>query len=736
MHAPALSTRFAIRTVSFFITGEAGSGKTAELLRRATEAPQGALLTAATDSSLAVLRSRAESSGCTIVSLYGLAFGLVPGAQLIDDVQAALLFEQAAQPLLSLEWTEFLEAQVDPEVPGMRAPQRFLDAAFRLFSKLRDALITPEQFLQSALRGGASFYAKPPNLAHPDLLYYTKETHRDSVAADPAELQRQYRREIDLAKILAKLYRSYLDHPVRKGCLTQRDTTAVAVNVLALRADLAESLRKEYPAAFVDDAQELTLAQLKLLQAIYGDRLDNVTLSGDESSATSVFGGARPDRVFALPGERLELTHQHRSPYAVEVACRHLLGASPSSSISRDPQVGLKLFRASTRRAEAQFIAEHVAELLQQGALADKIALIFRSVATVRPYCDALLDRNIPVQIAGDLNVFTEPEALDALAVLWFVHDPFRHDFLLRLLSGPAMALADRTLSTLCGESEDFQTFLFSEESLVAPPLQGPRWDPKRDIRLGWNVLRGDRDNQLSALAQDRLMRLRELRSQCLHAMRTYSLPQLARLIWRQGLARAGEPGSARATYQQLTLRRLADRIEQFARDNENASLAEFLSYADERMNTEFESCETARGDRSVVILSVDAARGSEFDHVILPNVRAGAFPRYYVPDAFLYSPSLGMIAKENVGDARAARTAKFTYYMYASKTRERYNGQERRAFVYALRRARKSVLVTASERPTRGVAAPEFLAELQAARLPGAIDVSDKWRPARSAHA
>jgi len=146
-------------------------------------------------------------------------------------------------------------------------------------------------------------------------------------------------------------------------------------------------------------------------------------------------------------------------------------------------------------------------------------------------------------------------------------------------------------------------------------------------------------------------------------------------------------------------------------------------------MNTEFESCETVENTDAVRILSIDASTGHEYDHVVVPNVRAGAFPRYYVPDAFLYSPSLGMIAKENVGEARAARTAKFTYYMYRSKTRERYNREERRAFVYALRRAKRTALVSAHEKATRGIAAPEFLAELQAARLPGTVDLSDKWR-------
>ncbi|HET9392124.1 MAG TPA: ATP-dependent helicase [Candidatus Rubrimentiphilum sp.] len=725
--------------MSNFITGASGTGKTTELLRRASEAAESGtvLLTAGAPASLDVLRVRCGNEGVSARSLDDLAlevlFRSAPRAErpsLIDDVQAALLFEDAAQPLLSMEWTEFLEAQVDPEVPGLRAPQRFLDAAFQLFRKFRDALVSPEQFLESALRGATSFYANPPNFAHPDLLYYTKETHQNSLNVDGAELQRQYRHEVDLAKILAKLYRSYLDHPVKQGCLTARDAVAEAVRILRESPALAGEFRALHGAAFVDDAQELTLAQLHFLQAIYGENLEAVTLAGDENSAASTFRGARPDRVFAVPGERVELAEQRRSPFAVDVACRHLLGTAGSPPLSTDPQVGLTLFRASTRKAEAQFIAEHVAGLLAGGAQPREIALLFRSVANVRAYCDALLDRNIPAQIAGDLNLFSEPEALDALAVLWLLHNPFRHEYLLRVLSGEAVAFADSTLAALCAEPADSQTLLFTEEPLPETGPHAPRWDPMRDVRLGWNVLRGDRDRDLPELARDRLMRLRELRNGWLTAMRGLSLPDLVRLVWSQGLARSGEPESARGTYQQLTLRRLYDRVESFAADHPDASLAEFLEYAEARMNSEFESCETIENGKSVNILSIDAARGREFDHIAVPNIRAGAFPRYYVPDAFLYSPSLGMIAKENVGEARAARTAKFTYYMFRSKTRERYNREERRAFVYALRRAKRSALVTAHEKATRGIAAPEFLAELQAARLPGTVDLSDKWHP------
>jgi superfamily I DNA/RNA helicase len=218
--------------------------------------------------------------------------------------------------------------------------------------------------------------------------------------------------------------------------------------------------------------------------------------------------------------------------------------------------------------------------------------------------------------------------------------------------------------------------------------------------------------------------------------MRSLSLPQLVRRVWSEGLSAAGVSGSAVASYQQQTLSRLYDRVVRFSQEQPAGSLGDFLDYAQSRMESAFEAQELTEHAGAVRIVSVDAARGRDYDHVILPSARAGAFPRWYAPDAFLYSPSLGMIAKENVGEARAARTAKFTYYMFRTKAREAYNREERRAFVYAMRRARRSVLVTACERATRGVTAPEFLAELQAARLPGTVDLSDRWRPARSVYA
>jgi hypothetical protein len=348
--------------VSTFITGIAGSGKTTELIRRALAAAQlgPVLVTSVAPAALSALRGRLDHPNAAVRELHEIALEALGDVEQIDDVRAAMLFADAAKPLLTLEWREIIEAQWDPEVPGLRSPERFLDAAFRLFCKLRDARISPEQFLESSLRGATQFYAKPPNFAHPDLLYYTKDTHRDSLAVDAAELQRQYRREVDLAKILAKLYRSYLDHPVRQGCLTPRDVIAQAADSLQRDTALAHSMRARYPHIFIDDAQELTIGELQLLQAVYGSDLDGATLAGDQDSATSTFRGARPDRVCNCRC-RAPLAGRFRG-----ICARHRFGKC-AQGVSRQHTARRSAIRCRTcrRTAERRHIARRHCDPLQ-----------------------------------------------------------------------------------------------------------------------------------------------------------------------------------------------------------------------------------------------------------------------------------------------------------------------------------------------------------------------------------
>jgi superfamily I DNA/RNA helicase len=589
---------------------------------------------------------------------------------IVDDVEAESLFEQAAAPLLAME-SDLVELQIDPEVPGLRSPERFLQSAFRLARRLAEALFDADAFLEKALAGATEFYANPPNLAHPNLITATKSEYRNSLAVGAAELERQYRREVDLAKLLAQLFRAYARLLGERGCATGRDAVAQAVALLRATPSAADGLRERYGLAFLDDAHELTAGEHALLRGVFGERLRGVTVVGDAGEAATRLEMKTSFRVRPHPSKR----------------------------------------RPATQREEAREVAAHVAQLVRTEPAA-RVAVLVRSVAHASIYEEALLDRGIPVQIGGDYNVFADRRAHDALALLWNVHDPYRHDWLLRTLEGNAMALSDASLAVLCGEPAEKQTVLFDDQAPKTPPGPSKR-DPDRDVRLARNVLTGACDERLSDLARERVAHFRSLREVWAGAQQSMEFEGFVRSVWEQGLAREGAPGSARAQAQQRTLEALLERLLAAREAHPQWGLGELLEDAERRANSELETCGAPQGE-GVHLLSVPCARGAGFDHVAIAGAHPGAFPRWYAPDAFLFSPILGMIPKDNVGDAPTARTAKFTYYLYRVKAAERYYRRERALFEYALSRAKTSLLVTAWGRPTRGVTAPEFLEELR----------------------
>lgn len=649
------------------VYGGPGTGKTTALFERVARARE---LQPERDSAIFAAPHEVDDFAFALLAERGI------DARRVDDVEAESFFSSACAPLFALEWEEFA-GELDPEVPGLRSPERFIESAFRLFRKLREALVTPAAFLERSLAGATQFAAKPPNFADPSLLFSTKSEHHDSLDVTPQELQRQYRREIDLAKILAKLYAAYDDLTSSTGRLTGRDAVARAIALALEDPAFAARARERYDTVFVDDAERLTPGQLALLAAVFGDALRGVT-----------FASSSP---LALPAaaEAIELPRAFRSPT-------------------------IEVFRARIVRDEAAFVAQRVKEWLDAGTPPGRIAVILRSVRTPEAYERALLDRDIPAIAVGDVNAFADRRALDALALLWNVHDPFRHEWMLRTLGNPALGLSDASLATLCAEPPHPQAPLFVLDDEPAPTVRSSRWDPKRDLRLGWNVVRGEQDAALGEKARDALQRFRRLREGWIAARAALPFESFVRLVWREGLAREGAAGSARALAQQAVLQRLLTRLTAFASQEPDATFADVLAYAERRSSSELESCEDDAPPAFVRIVGAEAARGREFDRAVVADVRAGAFPRWYVPDAFLFSPRAGMIPKENAGGARAARTAKFTYYMHRNKPRERYNETERKLFADALQRARESVVVTASGAPTRGVAAPEFLEELR----------------------
>jgi superfamily I DNA/RNA helicase len=714
-------------------TGPPTSGKTEALVRRfavlvAAEPAlaQAAIVTAARDDGARALAARmSTASGIAVrgATLDALAFellrahplenGLALDLELVDPLDAEEIFERAAAPLFSAEWSDWLGTDVDPEIAGLRTPARFADAALRLIRKLRDSGIDDAAFLAVAQRGATAFYANPPNLASPALLSATKDEHRASLAVGPSELDRQRKRELDLAKILGRLYRAYVDELVRRGCLTASDALAEATRLLENRPAIARALRRRLRVAFVDDAQDLAAAALRFLRALFGDALDGVAVAGDPDAATQTFAGARPERIFGRAVTSVVLAPRALHPQIAAVM-RGVIDADPARPVP--PGDAVRVLRASDRAAEAQAVADRVEALIAGGTPPGRIAVLHRTLRTLATYEDALVARDVPLALAGDPALFARADVLDALALLWTAVDPFHHVWTLRALQTPMLRLSDASIATLCGEPASPQPALF--EMPEGEEAEGDRrWDRKRDLRLGTNLLRGERDADLSPLARERVVAFRARRARWCAWLRASDVETAARAIVEDGgllLPRGGETG-ARARLRTTLIERTIGLIGAYAARHPFDDLAGALAYCERLADAERGPELVDAREDAVVVAAVERVMARRFDHVFVVDARAGAFPPYYVPDAFLFSTTYGMIPKESAGDAVAARTAKFTWYEHHAKPRAAYVREQRRLFAAALGRADLSVTVSASGRATRGVAAPELASEVAA---------------------
>jgi superfamily I DNA/RNA helicase len=728
------------------ITGRAASGKTETLARRyaallgrdvtltiaatIVTAPRAEAATALAER-IAALLPPARATECARDGRYfgcrldRLAFDLLAehatltdlayDLEAIDAYDAEEVFERAIAPLFSADWAEFLGPDIDPEIPGLRAPDRFAAAVLRLIRKLRAAQISPDAFLASTLRGAATFYAAPPNLSAPALLFATKDEHRGALAVGASELDRQRRRELDLAKIISKVYRSYLDELVAHGCLTPADAIAEATRLLEEHPALGRTYRQRFRVAVVDDAQDLPTGEFRLLAAIFGKTLAGVTIAGDPHAATETFAGARPDRIFGAAAQTLELQANFRVPVQIAAVAAALL--DPHHAPPIPPGDAVRLHRAATPADEAAFVADSVAAHIAAGTPPGRIAVVHRSLRTLAAFENALVERNIPIALNGDAALFVRHDTLDALGLLWSTVDPFAHAWLLRVLQLPLLGLSDASLALLCGEPASPQALLFD-----LPPDEGDgsrRWDRRRDLRLGTNVVRGDRDAELEPEVRARLVAFRTRRAGWQRLARTAGVARAAAAIVADGgmyEPRPNETG-ARTRRRTVVVDALLATITRYAQRNAGSDLAAVLGYCERIARSESGPAIMDSAGDAVVVGSIDAVKARRFDRVYVVDVRAGSFPPYYVPDAFLFSPTYGMIPKDSVGDAVTSRTAKFTWYAHHAKLRENYSREDRRALAVALSRADAGVTVSASGRPTRGVAAPELLVELQSLR-------------------
>ena len=235
---------------------------------------------------------------------------------------------------------------------------------------------------------------------------------------DPAKVAEVFRRYEDMKATPDLMYLDFDD-------LLMHIAGAIE-NVPAV----AEVFREQYRTFVVDEYQDVTPLQQRVLEAWLGER-DDLTVVGDANQTIYSFNGASPEYLLNFSrtypqATVVKLQRDYRStPQVTDLANEVISKATGRAAGTRLELQGMRepgpepTFKAyESEEIEAKEVAGQVLTLLNQGVKASEIAILYRINAQSEQFEQALADAGVVYQVRGGEGFFRRPEIVEAIRVL------------------------------------------------------------------------------------------------------------------------------------------------------------------------------------------------------------------------------------------------------------------------------------------------------------------------------
>lgn len=372
-------------------------------------------------------------------------------------------------------------------------------------------------------------------------------------------------------------------------------------------------LRESFDYVLVDEFQDTNTTQYRLVRALSA-RTRNLCVVGDDDQSIYRWRGAdvrliRNFRTDFSDACIVKLEQNYRSSANI---VRGALGVIEPSD-ERIPkalwtaaEAGDKIQIRAVRdeRDEAAVVAGIVGQLIASGTNPTEIAVFYRVHAQSRVLEEAFRSDRIPYQIIGGMKFFERAEVKDILCYLRIIENPRSDADLMRIINVPVRGIGAKTVDKLLQTATMRGSSAFDAiEPLGKEPALGS--GPKRRLKAFHELIEQLRDSR-GALSP--------------------------RLLGEQILERTGyrdmlrKQDTAESDARLENIEELLGSLTEFEYDAEQAGEAITLGGYLERVSL-VSAVDTMRDVPSVALMTVHAAKGLEFDTVMLTGMEDEIFP-------------------------------------------------------------------------------------------------------------
>jgi DNA helicase II / ATP-dependent DNA helicase PcrA len=249
--------------------------------------------------------------------------------------------------------------------------------------------------------------------------------------------------------------------------------------------DLAAEVGQMFDFVFVDEYQDTNRLQASILQRLK-PRGEGVTVVGDDAQAIYGFRAATVRNILDFPGQYtppavvVALDRNYRSTGAILNASNAVMALATegyTKCLVTDRPAGSPpcLMTVADEHAQAQCVADHVVQHLENGIALKSQAVLFRSSHHSAHVELELTRRKIPFVKFGGLRFLDAAHVRDVLGVLRWMENPRGRMAglrTLRLLPGIGPATATKLLDTVEAQADRMSAI----EALAVPPPARDAW--------------------------------------------------------------------------------------------------------------------------------------------------------------------------------------------------------------------------------------------------------------------
>lgn len=452
-----------------------------------------------------------------------------------------------------------------------------------------------------------------------------------------------------LRRALAELVLQWRREKWHRDVLDFTDQTRLALQLVRQFLGVAESVRAQSSVVLLDEYQDTSLAQRRLLQGIFGEG-HPVTAVGDPCQAIYGWRGASVDNIESFPQHFPVLDQGQPTPasrYRLSVNRRSgpaiLAVANEVFSGLRDQHVGVVelvpgalgmgpgrvecgLFETADQ--ERAWIVERIRGINRPQRSWGSTAVLAATGRELAELDVALRAVGVPTQFHGAAGLLRQPVVVDLRSMLEVVHDPVANPAMVRVLTGPRWRIGVRDLAALGARAVALaggghRAVTADVADALDEAVAGA--DASEAISLSDAVLDLGDPSHYSPQGLDRLSafasELRSLRRQAGEPVLEFVLRVAAFIGLDVQCALAGPE-------QQRALATFIDLAAEFTDLEGRSSLGAFLARLDdaERFDVDLSVDVVVQPD-AVQLMTIHKAKGLEFEHVFIPAVAKGAFP-------------------------------------------------------------------------------------------------------------